>query len=53
MYKPPTEPFGNLVEYVDTTLENYGRFIELMRVISRKHIPRGCREQYIPDLPEE
>ena len=44
---------GNLIENVDPTPDNYGRFMELMRVPSRKHIPRGCREQYIPGLSEE
>ena len=43
----------NLIEYVDLTPENYGRFIELMRVISRKHIPRGCREQYIHQVDQQ
>ena len=44
---------GNLIEDVDATPENYGRFIEFRRVTSRKHIPRGCREQYITGLSEE
>ena len=42
-----------LLEDVDPIPENYGRFIELMRVTSRKHIPRGCRTQFIPGLSEE
>ena len=33
--------------------ENYGRFIELPRVVSIRHIPRGCRSNYIPGLTEE
>ena len=46
--------FDALIEDVDPFPENYGRFIELMRVnaTSRKHIPSGCREQYIPGLSE-
>ena len=28
-------------------------FIELLRVMSRRHIPRGCRSNYIPGLTEE
>ena len=33
--------------------ENYDRFIGLVRVVSRRHIPRGCRTNYIPGLTEE
>ena len=33
--------------------ENYDRFIGLLRVVSRRHIPRGCRTNYIPGLTEE
>ena len=33
--------------------ENYGRFIELLRVVSRRHIPRGCRSNYTPGFTEE
>ena len=30
-----------LIEEVDPTPENYERFVEVMRVTSRKHITRG------------
>ena len=33
--------------------EIYERFVEAIRVISRKHIPRGCRSQYITGISEE
>ena len=42
-----------LVDEVYPTPENYERFIEAIRVTSRKHIPRGCRSHYIPCLSEE
>ena len=42
-----------LIDEVDPTPENYERFVEAMRVTSRKHIPRGCRSHYIPGLSEE
>ena len=42
-----------LVDEVGPTPENYERFVEAIRVKSRKHIPRGCRSHYIPGLSEE
>ena len=42
-----------LVDEVDPTPENYERFVEAIRVTSRKHIPRGCRIHYISGLSEE
>ena len=41
------------IEEVNSVPENYGRFIELLRVVSRRHIPRGCRSNYILGLTEE
>ena len=37
----------------DFDQENYDRFIGLIRVVSRRHIPRGCRTNYIPGFTEE
>ena len=42
-----------LIDEVDPTPENYDRFVEAIRVISRKRIPRGCKIHYIPGLSEE
>ena len=42
-----------LIDEVDPTPENYERFVEAIRVTSRKHIPRGCISHYIPGLSEE
>ena len=42
-----------LVDEVDPTPENYERFVEAIRMTSRKHIPRGCRRHCIPGLYEE
>ena len=42
-----------LIDEVDPTPENYGRFVEAIRATSRKHIPRGCRSHYISGLSEE
>ena len=45
--------FDEAIEEVDPIPENYDRFIGLIRVVSRRHIPRGCRTNYIPGLTEE
>ena len=45
--------FDEAIEEVEPIPENYDRFIGLIRVVSRRHIPRGCRTNYIPDLTEE
>ena len=45
--------FDEAIEEVEPIPENYDRFIGLVRVVSRRHIPRGCRTNYIPGLTEE
>ena len=45
--------FDEAIEEVNSIPDNYGRFIELLRVVSRRHIPRGRRSNYIPGLTEE
>ena len=45
--------FDAAIEEVNSIPENYGRFIELLRVVSRRHVARGCRSNYIPGLTEE
>ena len=45
--------FDAAIEEVNLIPENYGMFIEVLRVVSRRHIPRGCRSNYIPGLTEE
>ena len=45
--------FDEAIEEVEPIPENYDRFIGLIRVVSKKHIPRGCRTNYIPGLTEE
>ena len=35
---------------LDPTPTNYEKFIEVMQPISKKHIPCGCREYYIPGI---
>ena len=41
------------IKEVDAIPENYERFVDMLRMASRKHIPRGCRSNYIPDLTDE
>ena len=42
-----------LIEDVEPITENYGVFVDKVRVASRRCIPRGCRTNHIPDLSEE
>ena len=35
---------------LDPTPANYEKFIKLTQEVSKKHIPRGCREYYIPGI---
>ena len=42
-----------LIDEVDPTPDNYERFVEAIRVTSRKYKSRGCRSHYIPGLSEE
>ena len=43
----------SLIDEVDPTPENYDRFVEAMRVTSRKRTPRGCKIHYITGLSKE
>ena len=45
--------FHEAIKEVEHIPENYDRFIGLVCVVSRRHIPRGCRTNYIPGLTEE
>ena len=40
-------------QQVEPIPENYDRSIGLIRVVSRRHIPKGCRTNYITGLTEE
>ena len=42
-----------LFEDVEPIPENYGGFVDKVRVASRRYIPRGCRTNHIPALSEE
>ena len=35
---------------IDPSPENYDRFVKVVHATSRKHIPRGCRKNYVPGL---
>ena len=45
--------FDAAIEEVNSIPEKYGRFIKLLCVVSKRHIPRGCISNYIPGLTEE
>ena len=42
-----------LIEDIEPILANYKCFVESVCVASRRHIPRGCRTEYIPGLTDE
>ena len=41
------------IEEVHAIPDIYERFVEILRMASRKHIPRGCRSNCIPGLTDE
>ena len=43
----------NIIEDVEPIPSNYNRFVENVRVASRRHIPRGCRTDYVQGLTDE
>ena len=45
--------FDNRIEDVEPIPSNYNRFVENVRVVSRRHIPRGCRTDYVQGLTDE
>ena len=45
--------FDEAIDEVEHIPENYDRYIGLVRVVSRRHIPRGGRINYIHGLTEE
>ena len=45
--------FDEAIEEVEPIPEYSDGFIGLVRVVSRRHIPRGCRTNYIPGITEE
>ena len=45
--------FDETIEEVEPIPENYDTFVGLVRVVSSRHIPMGCRTYYIPGLTEK
>ena len=43
----------NSIKDVEPIPSNYNRFVENKRVASRRHIPRGCRTDYVQGLTDE
>ena len=44
---------NKLITDVEQTKANYNRFVESVRMASRRHIPRECRTEFISSLTEE
>ena len=47
------EELERKIEHIAPVSSNYDWFALLVKKSARKHIPRGCREQYIPGLSKE
>lgn len=45
-----TEDLDREVKKVEPYPDRYDQFVDLVKMISRRHIPRGCRTSYIPGL---
>ena len=43
----------NRIEEVEPNPSNYNCFVEYVRVASSRHIPRGCRTDYVQGLTDE
>ena len=41
------------VENIPSTAECYDQFVNVLRKVARKSIPRGCRRNYVPGLTSE
>ena len=48
-----TNEVDQCIEGLEPTPTNYERFTKLIQRSARRHIPRGCRQQYIPGLSKE
>ena len=48
-----TAELDKLIEDVEPIPANYKCFVDSVRAVSRRHIPRGCRTEYVPRLTEE
>ena len=38
----------HVIQFVPVSVNNYDRFVSLVKSIAKKHIPRGYRKQYVP-----
>lgn len=46
------QDLDNNIQQIEPNIDTYGQFIEVVKKISRRHIPRGCRTNYIAGLNE-
>lgn len=52
-WKKFTNELEEKIKYIRPISKNYDLFANLVRKTARKHIPRGCRVEYIPGLSME
>lgn len=52
-WKGFSEELDEAISKIEPSPENYDSFVDLVKKIARKKIPRGCRKEYIPGLTSE
>ena len=48
-----TSELDDKITNINPNPENYETFLKLVRVTSKKFIPRGCRKNYIPGITDQ
>lgn len=49
-WKNFTNELENIITTIEPTPSEYDHFIKEVKIVSRKHIPRGCRQNYITGM---
>ena len=52
-WKAFTDELDQKIKNIAPTSNNYDLFSELVKTTAKRHIPRGCRVEYIPGLTKE
>jgi len=47
------DELDHIVQFIPPIMNNYDRFVEAVKLVAKKHIPRGFRKRYIPGWNRE